>query len=90
MLYDSPCLKYLVGLEGLIFYAYKKGGGVAYGIVYEGDEVPLVLVSGDSSWSPYVSMYLISKVLGWWADSHFRYGQSGGMCKYACVAVHFL
>ena len=90
VLCDSPRLEHLVGLEGLVFGAQEEGGGVAGGIVREGDKIPSVLASGDGGWPPDIGVYLVSKVQGCWADSDFGYRLASGTHVYACVALGLL
>ena len=89
VLRDSPRLEHLVCLKCVIFALQEEGGRVPGRIVHECDKVPLSLACRGGSWSPDISMYLITEVFGRRADPYLRDRQSGGARVDARVAVCF-
>ena len=90
LLRQHTCLEGLVGFKSLDLGPHQEGDCVPGCVIGEGNEVFLALACWGAGWSPHIGMYLVTKVLSWWANSDLGYRLVGCMHEDAGVAGGFL
>ena len=90
LLHQSPCLKGFVGFKSLILGVHQKCDGVPYCIISEGYKIFLALTRWGAGWPPYIGMYFVTEVLGWWTNLDFRDRLPSCVGKYTGIASCFL
>jgi hypothetical protein len=86
---EHPHLKQLVGFKSPILSVQQEAYHVMGGVISEGGKIVAPLSSGGARWSPYISMYLISKVLSQGSNPDRGDRLAGCACIQAHIAVGF-
>ena len=84
-----PRLKLVVGREHVTLCREEIGERKPCSIVREGDEKSMTMAGGHGSWLPHISMYLISELMGLFADPQLWDRLTGCTCEDAHLTVLF-